>query len=313
MFYARAFVNDIVRECGETKMVIVKIMGGLGNQMFQYAFARSLEVKNGHTVILDLSYYENQPDGDTVRKEFISTFPHKFKKATQEQIICLRNRDRQIWNRFLGKAKLYRSNLIQENEAKGWSYEFQRDQIYLTGYWQSETYFKDISEIIRAEFDFSGWTTDKKSAGVLQSIRECEVSAAVHVRAGDYLKKENFDCFGNICTEHYYREACQYILHRYPQCRFFLFTDDADWVKKNIKLSFTNMEIVENSEDKKEWTDLFLMSRCSHNVIANSSYSWWAAWLNPHQNKIVVAPERWTNFNINQHTICDEWVRIYAE
>lgn len=294
-------------------MVIVKIMGGLGNQMFQYAFARSLETKSGHTVALDLSYYENQPDADTVRKERISMFPHKFEKATQEQIIYVQNRNRQIWNRFLGKIKLYRSNLIQEKEEIDQSREFQRDRIYLAGYWQSEKYFKDISETIKLEFDFSGWQMDKESVEVLRRIMECGVSVAVHVRAGDYLKKENFDCFGNICTERYYRKACEYMLQRYPTCRFFVFTNDADWVGRNMNLPFDNMEVVENREDKEEWTDLFLMSRCSHNVIANSSYSWWAAWLNPHQDKLVIVPERWTNFNINQYTICDEWVRINAE
>lgn len=290
-------------------MIIVKVMGGLGNQLFQYAFARNIEKLTGRKVKIDISYFRSIPERDTTRLEQITDlFPH-FEVASSEEVQSLRRKETSIYGRILRKLRIQRKIFLTEDDVG-----YQKDAInsgnaYLEGYWQAENYFREAAANIREELVFPTEQLSHQGKDYLEKIKRTPVAVSIHVRAGDYLNAENQACFGNICTAEYYQKACAYLKQRYPDCVFFLFTNDVEWTRKNIKLAYEQIEIVDDWDGKQEWVDMFLMSQCTHNVIANSSYSWWGAWLNQHENKMVICPSKWTNNNTNKDTICKGWIR----
>ena len=181
----------------------------------------------------------------------------------------------------------------------------------MIGFWQAEKYFSPVAAIIKRELDFSGWDLSLESKKMLKKMKATSKTASIHIRAGDYLLKQNEKIFGNICTQMYYQKAFQYVKTKYPEITFFLFTNDVEWTRNHIDLPYEEMVVVADYlTETEDWEELFLMSKCNVNIIANSSYSWWAAWLNNHNDKMVISPTKWTNNDVNSDTICDEWIRI---
>jgi len=176
----------------------------------------------------------------------------------------------------------------------------------LSGYWQCEKYFSDIGDKIRDDFVFPAELSEEGSA-LQEEIRDTE-SVAVHIRRGDYLEEGNYKVYGNICTLEYYKKALSYIRRKCGHPRFFMFSNDIGWVREN--LYEPGMVLVGSSRNRPDYEDMYLMSICRHNIIANSSFSWWGAWLNQNANKMVISPGRWFNNHEAADAICGSWVKI---
>lgn len=256
-------------------MIVSKIQGGLGNQLFQWAYGKYLSIKYDTELYLDTNFYYNQI-GNTLRNFELNKFPNlKYiePNITEKPIIQLS--DNFEYNEFI-----YDQN-----------YHY-----YLNGFWQSEKYFLDISDIIKKELlpnnDFF-----KKL-----KIDTNENNVSLHIRRTDYITSNGFH---PVQTIEYYNNALEYI-GDYE--KLLIFSDDIEWCKNN--LSFNKMLFIENSDNVE---DIWLMSLCKHNIIANSSFSWWGAWLNENPNKKVIAPKNWfgTQSNLNTDNIIpNNWIKI---
>ena len=183
------------------------------------------------------------------------------------------------------------------------------DNVFYDGYWQNENYFLRYRDTVIQSFHFPAFSgkNNLELADALSRKR----AASCHVRRGDYL----LDPIYGVCSESYYKRAINELNTIINPELYCIFSDDIDWCKNNLSDAFYNKEVVfVNWNSKKDsFRDMQLMSLCHYNIIANSSFSWWGAWLNNHQDKIVLAPERWMNKPIVNDPICDSWKRIKIE
>lgn len=161
---------------------------------------------------------------------------------------------------------------------------------YLAGYWQSEKYFQDVAPVIRADFTFKSQLVGKNAEFAEQISRVNAVS--LHVRRGDYANNPKTTATHGLCSLDYYRAAIQHVSNLVEQPRFFIFSDDIGWVKASLEIDFP-CQYVDHNQGAESYNDMRLMSLCKHHIIANSSFSWWGAWLNSNVEKIVVAPKKW--------------------
>ncbi len=283
-------------------MIITKIIGGLGNQMFQYAAGRRLAHKLDVELKLDISAFDNYK----LRAYGLSVFNIKEKFATAEEIEKLSGRKvgaiETVWSVIFNRPKTYFRNLQPWFDPRILKLH---DNIFLEGYWQSEKYFSDISEIIRQDFTIRAPQTGKNKE--LAQLIEQSNSVSLHIRRDDYLQKAN-KRFVN-CDLHYYINSLNYLTKELQKPHFFVFSDDIPWAKDNLKgypLTFVD---INNESTNHE--DLRLMSQCKHHIIANSSFSWWGAWLNPKKDKMVLAPKKWfKNPLYNRDIIPTNWLKI---
>ena len=177
---------------------------------------------------------------------------------------------------------------------------------YYIGYWQSEKFFKDISDEIRKDFSFPKFTSEK-NLEILKLIKSYN-SVSIHIRRGDYLQNRGFN---GLAPLEYYQKAIEYIKNKIENPHFFIFSNDIEWCRKN--LSIENSYYIDWNRGEESYRDMQLMSLCKHNIIPNSTFSWWGAWLNKNPNKIVIAPEKWFNdcVNIDYSNIVPEtWIKI---
>jgi hypothetical protein len=183
------------------------------------------------------------------------------------------------------------------------------DGIYLHGYWQSEKYFSNISEIIHREISVKSPITGR-NAEIAEHIASCQ-SVSVHIRRADYVTKAYTELF-EPCSLEYYSAAILRLARVVKKPHLFVFTDDKAWVHENFKFSYPITFVDHNGPDKN-YEDLRLMSLCKHNIIANSTFSWWGAWLNSNPNKIVFAPNKWFTEiarSSPRDLIPDSWIKI---
>lgn len=287
-------------------MIIIRVSGGLGNQMFQYALYEKMR-SLGKDAKLDLSFYETK---QTLRKFELDLFDLSYEVADRRDCARLgectyRQRDK-LRRKLFGPHKSY----YEEDLDKGFQPEiFEKQEAYLDGYWQCERYFWDIRQQLLKDFSFPD-KLSKKGASLLERIENTQ-SVSVHVRRGDYLNAQNFRVYGNICTEEYYHRAMEQMKKRCKKPVFYLFTNDTEWVRDH--LFEPGMEIIGPEAEKADYEDMYLMSRCRHNIIANSSFSWWGAWLNEHEDKKVLTPDRWFNNHEVSDAICKDWIRVKKE
>jgi len=259
-------------------MIITKIQGGLGNQMFQYAYGRHLSYKNNTNFYLDISFYDNQQLMGVKRKfqlnEMHNTHIYTNVESLNGKLLYKINDDFRYKNLTLGD-----------------------DHYYLDGYWQSEKYFIESEDIIRSDFSAANdLMIDLKSTPLIDTN-----TLSLHVRRTDYVKSVQHP----VQPIEYYKKAVDAIG---DYDHIFVFSDDINWCKDNLK--FRNIIFIEGYSDIES---LYLMSLCKNNIIANSSFSWWGAWLNNNKDKKVVAPSKWfaDNVNINQSDIIpDSWIKI---
>lgn len=284
---------------------VVKFNGGLGNQMFQWAFARALEAKSGIKTSFDMSFFEKkyarpfELDIFNVNVDAVSDFCTKFKLAF-------------IW-KF--RKKLNGKKFLGFNFYSEPHFEYDENlfelcpNTYIEGFFQSEKYFKDIENELRADFKFKD-LPDEQNQQVIDKINSSN-SVSLHIRRGDYVQKKRYQNLYATCSLDYYKRGVEYIAEKFENPTLFIFSDDIEWVKENLKLPYECVFVSHNS-GAKSFEDMRLMSLCKHNVIANSSFSWWGAWLNNNQNKVVIAPQKWFNDEgINQtDVIPSDWIKL---
>jgi len=163
--------------------------------------------------------------------------------------------------------------------------------VILDGYWQSEEYFHKHRQLIKRTFDWSPIATNDVAESLLESITTTQ-SVAVHVRRGDYVREAATNAFHGVCEADYYSRAAKLVGEHVADAHYFIFSDDIDWAEQHLVLS-GRRTVVRHARDPIPHVDMWLMSRCRHAIIANSSYSWWAAWLTERPGKCIVAPQRW--------------------
>lgn len=277
-------------------MVIVRAMGGLGNQLQQYALYRKLE-HIGKDVRLDISWFRNEAlqasmaAGRELELDYLNRLPYKV--ASEEEIRSVLGRLWEEPENFAGKIKRKLhpalSTFFEESDMYHGQI-FSMNDKYLVGYWACEKYYADIMNVLRADITFphsadSG--TESRNREMIQQMEEtCSVS--VHIRRGDYLDDSNKALFGGICTEAYYRKATEYMRERFPDARFFIFSDDIPYVKEHYQGK--EYQIIDWNHGKDSFYDMMLMSRCRHNICANSTFSFWGARLNPCDGKVMIRP-----------------------
>jgi len=296
-------------------MKIVSLSGGLGNQMFMYAFCLGLRAKDKKTLLFvpvlnNSKAYGHQ--GYELEKLFhIYRFDGLFSKISN-LIIQIYSQIIRVfpnkWNSLLYKFLNIHLVKVPENFIYYQNvFSFKNKHEFFRGTWQSESYFKDAKDEVRKQFEFNqnllSWNSIQTTKTMLQSN-----SVSIHIRRGDYLSDNFKDGFGGVCTDEYYTKAIQFIKEKIEIPVFYVFTDDKDWVSNNFELE--GALYINSNTGIDSWQDMYLMSQCKHNIIANSSFSWWGAWLNSNEKKIVIAPKLWWKLFEKDDVVPDSWIRL---
>ena len=278
--------------------------GGLGNQMFYYALYKALLCEGKDVCIEDFTHYQEIGRYDN---ELETIFPKVFyRHATKKEFNRLTDSSMLPWHRIRRKLLGRRGRLYCEKDAITFEKDiFKVENRYCVGYWQSSRYFAKVKDAVREDFEFQWNVFPDKILEMQRRIQESN-SISIHVRRGDYLEARFAPVYGGICTPEYYKGAMNYFRAKYSDCEFFLFTNDLEWGRT---IEEDNVTLVECCQDNPAYMDMALMSSCKHNIIANSSFSWWGAWLNKNPEKIVVAPSKWFN-NSTGEDIYDGMVKV---
>jgi Glycosyl transferase family 11 len=286
-------------------MIIVRLQGGLGNQLFQYAAGKALAKRLSIPFKLETI---TSLQKDKRRHIALNDLHTEFDLASKREV-----------KKFVSFPTLYRhypsffsrfgKNIYHEPHFH-FDEKFFRlnDPVFLDGFWQSPLYFKDIEAILRQEFTIK----PELIKNVIEKGKELETqsSIAVHIRRGDFLN-EKITAFHGVMSPFYYEKAIRLVKEKVPAASVYFFSDDIEWVKKNLTVD-RNAELI-SAFTQSAIEDFYLMTKCRHNIIANSSFSWWPAWMNTHPDKIVVAPKNWfaekSGMNTND-LIPSGWVRV---
>lgn len=294
-------------------MIIIQLAGGLGNQMFQYALYLQLKCLGREVKIDDVSGFAE----DAQREPALAPFGISYERPAKKELQVMLDSSMLPWQRvrrkLFGRHKkaYFEASKLFIPEVLTW------DDIYLEGYWQSEKYFHAAAKQVRETYDTDrviewlrqggmwdggsergrgGDDTGIKSAAQYLNEINNECSVSIHVRRGDYLTSENQALYGGICTDAYYAEGIRQMRERYPQCRFYLFCNDKEWESGGIwEADDIEKVVLPKNQKNTDYAEFVLMSRCKHHILANSSFSWWASYLNPDSEKKVLAPGQWLN------------------
>lgn len=295
-------------------MIIVRLSSGLGNQMFQYALGRHLTIKNNTDLKL---YFSSNEDAARYYALGVFNIVGEFAAEKDWQSINLPNMKKlDFFSKLKRKAFRWREQNKSINEKKiilEPYFQFcpdilkARDNCYLSGNWQSEKYFNDSSEKIKNDFTLKDEPTTA-SKNWIKKINSCN-SVSLHIRRGDYVSNQKTNQFHGTCGLEYYQKAIDAITTKTKNPEFFIFSDDIEWAKNNLKIDCPIYFVSDKSIP--DYEELIIMSKCRHNIIANSSFSWWGAWLNNNQDKIVIAPQKWFNAPVDtSDLIPNSWTRL---
>ena len=264
------------------KVIYVKIYGGLGNQLYQYALGKALAVHHSTLCKLDLREFETYK----LHRYSLSHFQIPEYLMEDSEFLQIDDPQKRKWQERRGKIPVVREN----------SFHFDKEVLgapahaYFDGYWQAFRYFEEIRPILLKEISVK-YAPTGQNLEWLKQIRSGE-SVALHVRRGDYASNPTTQTFHGLCSAEYYQEACRRISAHVKQPVFYIFSDDPAWVKKEFDY-LKNKKYVDNNTPLFNYEDLRLMSACHHQIIANSTFSWWGAWLNENPEKMVIAPKKW--------------------
>ncbi|MFZ4798841.1 MAG: alpha-1,2-fucosyltransferase [Bacteroidia bacterium] len=296
-------------------MKFVALTGGLGNQMFIYAFCEELRIreqnaslfiqhrtnlkKYGHQgyeleKLFDIQAYNNPTSKPAV---FLLMLYSQFLRALP---IRLRN----LFYKLVGiHTLMVPENFIYYPEV----FNFKNRNELFRGTWQSEQFFANAKYLVRKRFIFKQDLLSEQTKIIARQMQS-ELSVSIHIRRGDYLSDQYANGFAGVCTMEYYERAIEHIKSEVKEPHFYIFTDDSAWVNSNFKL--TNAIYVQHNTGLNSWQDMYLMSQCKHNIIANSSFSWWGAWLNANTAKMVIAPKLWWRLFEKDDVVPAEWIRL---
>lgn len=282
-------------------MLEVMANGGLGNQMFQYAFLCYLQ-SAGNDVELNISDFQvhSHHNGFELERIFGITGPYNYsvsKIGTNNNSLFIRSLKKLLHARIVNQNEYYENINLSNIPLKKIE-----QNILFYGYWQNKKYLKCVREKLKSDFSFP--TLNDKNKVLYEKIKNKD-SVSVHIRRGDYLKDESLS---SICDIVYYKEAIKLCQKRIDDPVFVFFSDDIKWCRDN----FHNLKaiFVDWNTGVESYRDMQMMSLCSHNIIANSTFSFWGAWLNNNMEKIVIAPVKWTT-SFGSKRICeDNWILI---
>jgi len=284
-------------------MNIVQIIGGLGNQMFQYAFYEALKKRSLDIIKLDVLEFSNYNLHNGFELKSIFSLDENT-YATENEV----KKYKDIFPFFKYRKKinlLRKSHYIEKKEVSFNKSNLEKINTYFQGYWQNIKYFEDIENELRKQFKFNV-NLCEKNENIVKEIEGLN-SCSIHIRRGDYLSHPYYK---GICEKEYYEKAIQKVLEKEQGINFFVFSNDIEWCKKNLNL--INVIFVDWNNEQNSYIDMFLMSKCKHNIIANSTFSWWGAWLNENKNKTVIMPSKWMNNKMimTEDLICEGWQKI---
>lgn len=282
--------------------------GGLGNQMFRYSLLLTLR-NSGYKVSFLKNRFRTLFLKDEIENVFVDIIMSDCKISFIVNIFY------SVLRYFPKEFRLLLLNFFQvyEFHEKGWFvydekvFDFEHyNQIYI-GTWQSEMYFSSARNKIKCAFQFNEKKLSDLTIKISKKIKN-EESVSIHIRRGDYLHDTYKDEFANICTPDYYIRSLYYIKTKVLNPVFYVFSDDINWVRMLFKNE--NMIFVDFNTKYNSWQDMYLMSTCKHNIIANSTFSWWGAYLNDNKEKIVIAPLKWIHSLEKDDIIPSNWIRI---
>ncbi|MCX6701646.1 MAG: alpha-1,2-fucosyltransferase [Candidatus Zambryskibacteria bacterium] len=283
-------------------MIIIKLEGGLGNQMFQYALGRNLSLIHNTTFKIDYSYLKKA--NQSQRTLIIDNYNTVLEEVTDKEVASYTSIFQKILDKIRSKKKMVveKSNLFDSNILL-------RNDGYFVGHWNNEKYFKINENIIRNDFKL------KKPFGEMaqttaEKINSTPNATGIHIRRGDYVTIKKIADKHGVLSISYYEQTMAKIIERFPDTVFFVFSDDMEWAKENFPKKYPVIFV--SNPNIPDYEELILMSLCKHNIIANSTFSWWGAWLNTNPNKIVIAPKNWFT-DINKDTndlILPAWIQI---
>ncbi len=290
-------------------MDIMRFKGGLGNQMFQYALMEALR-ECGRQVRGNLGFYKLHIN----EMPFIldKVFPNVILEEVSDKIFNIVNERWQMIKADPQQMYSYWDDImkvfffVEQQDAIYDSRVFDTRESVFVGYWQTEKYFYNIRSQILNKFCFKLNNYQLLEYGKYIS----EGFYSIHIRRGDYLEKS--ELYGGICTRKYYTDAIEYIKYRDKNAKFIVFSDETDRNKLSLLLGKDNIIYFQQEDftEYEDWYDMYLMTQCKGNIIANSSFSWWGAWLNQHKNKLVIAPKVWLNGKATIDIWCDNWIRL---
>lgn len=286
-------------------MIVVKIKCGLGNQMFQYAFAKSLEKKGFKVAIESVSFTPDMPHEHYA----LDKYNIKIKQLTQKEYKSFLMLDifSKIARRF---GKRWPKIIEEENEKVYEDYQNIQDGYYIEGFFQDERYFKSIKDELIDDFTLN-FKLSSYTKSIEQKILKGKESIFIHIRRGDYLINGNEEVHG-VCGLGYYKKAIKYLEKRVKNPKYFIFSNDISWSKENLNIK--NATFIEHIDKRAPHEDMYLMSLCNHSILANSSYGWWGAWLSQNKNHITICPKLWYKdkklIKKAQAIICKNWIAL---
>jgi hypothetical protein len=295
-------------------MIMVSITCGLGNQLFQYSLGRRLSLDRGVPLKLELSWYENKKGYRPRWPYRLSLYSIVAEPADRNDVDQItgkgHNKSSALFYKFLQRCMpYYRRHYIRE-QFQGFDQNILKvpNDAYLDGFWQSDKYFLPIAEIIRNDLSLKD-PPDPHNADFAALMSSCN-SISLHIRRGDRATIPEETAIHGLCSLEYYQTAINYIIELIENPRLFVFSDDIPWVKEYLMTIIPTTYIDHNGVDKN-YMDLWLMSQCNHHIIANSSFSWWGAWIRDNPGKIVVTPKRFFNIDMKfVNPVPDNWIQL---
>jgi Glycosyl transferase family 11 len=291
-------------------LIIARLNGGLGNQMFQFAAARAMALRTGATLKLDVSAFAR----DRLRRYDLGVYAladHVPMASDDDLAKCEQKTPRGL--ALIGKALGFGAAAIPAIREAQFHYDpalaTATPPAYLVGYWQSERYFADHAGQIRQDF-MPRQPLEPDNVTIADLIQR-SAAVSLHVRRGDYVSDAKVRSVHGVCDLDYYARAMAAIEARVAAPSYFVFSDDPDWTRANL-ISAHPMTFITANPGARAYRDMRLMSLCQHHIIANSSFSWWGAWLNPQAAKIVVAPSQWFagGHNDARDLLPASWLRV---
>lgn len=283
-------------------MIIIKLGGGLGNQMFQYALGRNLSLIHNVPFKIDSSYLRKENQSGRILQ--LNNFNTILNEATKEDISSYDS----LFQKILGKIVAKNKRVIERSSI------FDLDILsindgYFIGHWNSEKYFRENADILRKDLTLKN-PLNQKAERFSAEIKSTPNTASIHIRRGDYVSiKKIADTHGTIPIS-YYEKAIDKIIEKFPDTVFFVFSDDIEWAKENLPSKYHPVFV--SDPDIPDYEELILMSLCKNNITANSTFSWWGAWLNNNPEKIIITPKEWfvKKSMESKDLIPEAWIRI---
>lgn len=290
--------------------LVVRIQGGLGNQMFQYAFGKAAALRNK----MDL-FFDKAPFNPKKHSAFaLDVFDLKCEFADKEilaQVLTPHFEFRKkLWKAIKIPFKYAPTHILEPKFSYNEQFKILPQSAYFDGYWQCEKYFADFADIIKKDFtprEESKFKNNKFYEDIISSN-----SVAIHIRCGDYVNNARYKKMLYVCGENYFKNAISRAREILENPQFFIFSDDHEYVKSNYRLG-EEFKLVQSSCAIE---DMYLMQTCRHNIISNSSFSWWAAWLNKNLQKTVIAPSRWATDHSKldyRDVIPPSWIKVATD